>query len=75
MPELFSEVFYYWYYLSYGHSLIHLDLNAAGQIKSLAEWFENNDRDKKFLKEQDWAEEELKKRMSAIKQDKSANNI
>jgi len=52
-----------------------LDLNAAGQIKSLAEWFENNDRDKKFLKEQDWAEEELKKRMSAIKQDKSANNI
>ncbi len=36
---LFSEIFYYWYFMSYEKNLIQLDWEAATQIKYLDAWF------------------------------------
>ena len=62
--ELFSEVFYYWYYLSYQHNLLVLDWDAAAQIKELASWMEKHDKRKKFLTERNWAANEYQKRIN-----------
>jgi hypothetical protein len=42
VPELFGDVFYWWYILHYADRLVHLPYQSAQQIKDLKEWFDHN---------------------------------
>lgn len=39
MVGLFSEIFYYWYFMSYEKNLVNLDWEASQQVQFLEKWF------------------------------------